>query len=172
MARLTLLATAALLAAAPAAAAPQGEVLGDPGCVEGEGPAILVTVAGLKDRAGEVKLELYPADEDDFLKPDHELLAAGKVFRRVRIATPKTGPVALCIRAPHPGRYALLFTHNRDSKNKFDYRIDGAGVPSNQRIGFGKPKMTSALVTLGERPVTTAIRVQYLGLFGFGPRKG
>ena len=172
MAKLTPL-LAALAALAPAslgaAHSPQAEALGDPGCAGGEGPAVLVNVTGLKDRAGEVKLELYPADDADFLKDDRDLLKQGKVFRRVRVPTPKAGPVELCIRAPRPGRYGLLFTHNRDGKNKFDYKIDGAGVASNQRIGLSKPKLASSTVTLGEHPVAATIRVQYLGLFGFSP---
>ena len=160
---------AAVLSLLPVAA--QARPLGPDAaaCEAGEGPAILVNVSGLKDRAGEVKVELYPAAEGDFLKDDRDLLAQGKVFRRIRVPTPKAGPVELCIRAPGPGRYGLLFTHNRDSKNKFDYKIDGAGVPSNQRIGFSKPKLAGAVVTVGEHPVTANIRVQYLGLLGFGP---
>ncbi len=171
MAKLILLfAILAVIAPATTGAAPlQAEMLGDAGCESSEGSAILVNIAGLKDRAGEVKLELYPATDADFLKDDRDLLKQGKVFRRVRVPTPKAGPVALCIRAPRPGRYALLFTHNRDGKNKFDYKIDGAGVPSNQRIGISKPKLAGAIVTVGERPVTATIRVQYLGLFGFSP---
>ena len=172
MARLTLLLAVPALtvpAALDAAPPPQTEVLGDAGCAGGEGPAVLANITGLKDRAGEVKLELYPADDADFLKDDRDLIKEGKVFRRVRVPTPKAGPVELCIRAPRPGRYGLLFTHNRDGKNKFDYKIDGAGVVSNQRIGLSKPKLASSVITLGERPTTTTIRVQYLGLFGFSP---
>ncbi len=170
-----LLAILAIAAPATLAAGPsQAEMLGDAGCVGGEGPAILVNVAGLKDRAGEVKVELYPATAVDFLRDDRDLLKEGKTFRRVRVATPNAGPVELCIRAPRPGRYGLLFTHNRDGKNKFDYRIDGVGVVSNQRIGLSKPKLGNSTITVGDRPVTASIRVQYLGLFGFGPsgRKG
>lgn len=171
MAKLTpFLAGLALLAPAILdAAPPQVEALGDPGCASGEGPAILVNITGLKDRAGEVKLELYPAVEADFLKDDRDLVKEGKVFRRVRVPTPRAGPVELCIRAPRPGRYGLLFTHNRDGKNKFNYKIDGAGVASNQRIGMSKPKLASSTVTVGERPMSTVIRVQYLGLLGFSP---
>lgn len=32
------------------------------------GPSLLVDVAGLKDRRGRLKLELYPANDDDFLQ--------------------------------------------------------------------------------------------------------
>ena len=138
-------------------------------CQPGGGPAVEVTITGLKDRQGEVRVELYPATDEDFLKGDHELIAQDKVFRRVSIAPPKAGPVAICIRVPHAGRYALVMIHERDGKMKFDYRIDGAGTPSNRRLGFGKPKLPEALITVGAGVTPIPIRAQYLGLFGFSP---
>jgi uncharacterized protein (DUF2141 family) len=148
----------------------QGSVLGDASaCEAGAGPAILVDVLGLKDRKGDLKLELYPPTAEDFTQDDRTLIAAGKVFRRVRVPAPPSGPVSLCLRVPRPGRYALLFTHNRDGRNKFEYTSDGAGLASNKRIGFAKPKVDAAIVIVGSGVLATAIRAQYLGVFGFAP---
>lgn len=139
-------------------------------CLADNGPAIRVNVTGLKDRTGRLKLELYPATEADFLKDDRDLRAEGKFFRRVWAAMPASGPVALCIKAPAPGRYALLFTHDRDGKNKFDFWKDGAGFPSNVRLGRSRPKLHQAVINVGNGVTTTNIRAQYLrGLSGFGP---
>jgi uncharacterized protein (DUF2141 family) len=153
---------------APAAHA---QVLGEdaPACASGA-PAILATVTGLKDRKGELKLELYPANAQDFLRDDRDLLREGKLFRRVRVPTPASGPVALCIRVPRPGRYALLFTHSRDGKNKFSFWVDGVGLVAAQKLGRSRPKLAQAVVDVpaGVRAVT--VRAQYLrGLSGFGP---
>jgi len=153
-------------------AAAQAGVLGSDSaaCMSGGGPAIRVNVDGLKDRAGELKLELYPANDADFLKDDRDLIKEGKFFRRVRVPTPATGPIALCIKAPTPGRYALLFTHNRDGKNKFNFWSDGAGFPSNERLGRARPKLAMATINVPEGVVTTDIHAQYLrGLGGFAP---
>lgn len=162
---------AALLSVSPAAAAQA--MLGETSaCAAGGGPAIHVNVLGLKDRTGELKLELYPANEADFLKDDRDLIKAGKLFRRVRAPTPQTGPVSLCIRVPAPGTYALLFTHNRDGRNKFNFWEDGAGMPSNLKIGRSRPKLAMARITVPDGTVTTDIRAQYLrGLGGFSPLK-
>jgi uncharacterized protein (DUF2141 family) len=139
-------------------------------CHPGGGPAIAVEITGLKDRTGELKLELYPGDEADFLKGDHELIAAGKTFRRVEVPTPATGPTTMCIRAPRPGRYALLLTHNRDGKNKFSFWTDGAGFASNMKLGRSRPKVEQALIEVGPGVTAVRITVQYLrGLGGFGP---
>ena len=161
------------LAAIVVLAGPAGaQVLGSDAaaCRPGEGPAIAVEVTGLKDRTGELKLELYPDDEAGFLKDDHVLIAAGKTFRRVSVPTPATGPTAMCIRVPRPGRYALLLTHNRDGKNKFSFWTDGAGFASNRKLGRSRPKVEQALVEVGAGVTTVRIIVQYLrGLGGFGP---
>ncbi|WP_448502496.1 DUF2141 domain-containing protein [Sphingomonas sp.] len=159
--------------AAPAAA--QAEVLGSDAqaCTASQGPAIRVNVVGLKDRIGRLKLELYPANEDDFLKDDRDLIKEGKFFRRVWADTPGAGAVAMCIKAPKPGRYALLFTHDRDGRNKFDFWKDGAGFPGNQRIGRSRPKLEGAIINVGSGVTTTTVRVQYMrGLGGFAPLSG
>ncbi|UUL81587.1 DUF2141 domain-containing protein [Sphingomonas qomolangmaensis] len=167
----TLLATAIAVAAVNPAFA-QAEILGSDrqACTGNGGPAIRVNVTGLKDRTGRLKLELYPANEADFLKDDRDLLAEGKVFRRVWADTPANGAVSLCIRTPRAGRYAILFTHDRDGKNKFNFWKDGAGFPSNKRLGRSRPKVTQAVIDVGNGVTATNIRAQYLrGLGGFAP---
>ena len=135
------LAFAALSAVAPAAAQTLGS---DAAACAAGGPAIRVNVFGLKDRTGELKVELYPPNATDFLRDDRELVREGKLFRRVTIVTPGAGPVAICIRVPSPGRYALLVTHNRDGHNKFSIWSDGAGLPSNVRLGRSRPQLAQA----------------------------
>lgn len=168
-----LMAIALVAAAAPAGA--QGEMLGSDraACLGGGGPAIRVNVLGLKDRTGRLKLELYPANDEDFLKDDRDLAKEGKFFRRIWADTPADGQIAICIKAPRPGRYALLFTHDRDGRNKFDFWKDGAGFPSNRRLGRSRPKLEQAVIEVGSGVTTTNIRAQYLrGLGGFGPIGG
>ncbi len=142
-------------------------------CEPGGGSAILADISGLKDRKGRLKLELYPATDEDFLKDDRDLIAQGKFFRRVWADMPAAGPVEICIKAPHPGRFALFFTHDRDGKNKFNFWVDGAGLPSNHKIGMSRPKLDYAVVDVGSATTVTHIRAQYLRsvLSGFAPLK-
>ncbi len=170
MKRTALLAATLLAAAAtqPATAQTLGEDAG--ACTSGRGPAIQAEITGLKDRSGRLKLELYPATEEDFLKDDRDLIKEGKTFRRIWANTPPSGAVILCIRVPAPGEYAVLFTHDRDGKNKFNFWSDGAGFPSNQRLGRSRPKLRQATVRVGNGVTTVNIRAQYLrGLGGFSP---
>lgn len=142
----------------------------DGSCALPGGPRVLVNVEGLKDRSGRLKVEIYPATEADFLKDDRDLLREGKPFKRVWAPMPASGPVTVCIRAPSAGQWALLFTHDRDGKNKFNFWQDGAGFPSNQRLGRSRPKLRQALLNVAPSGGSVTVRAQYLrGLGGFGP---
>ena len=171
MKTLAIIAAALMMAASPAGA----QVLGTDAaaCSPGGGPAILAQVTGLKDRKGRIKLELYPATADDFLKDDDNLVAEGKTFRRVWANMPASGPVNVCIRVPRPGRYALLVTHDRDGKNKFNFFQDGAGFVGTAKLGMSRPKVDQAIIDVGNGTTERSVRMQYLhGLGGFGPMKG
>ncbi len=136
----------------------------------GTSPSVRVSIVGLKDRSGRLKIELYPANEDDFLKDDTKLKNEGKFFARLWTQTPKSGAVNLCIRAPRPGRYALLFTHDRDGKNKFNFWRDGAGFASNRKLGRSRPQLKEAVINVGPGVTTVTIHAQYLrGFSGFAP---
>lgn len=141
-------------------------------CNSNSGPAIRVDVTGLKDRTGRLKLELWNATEEEFLKDDRDLKRDGQFFHRVWADMPPSGAVTMCIRAPKPGRYALLFTHDRDGKNKFNFWQDGAGFPSNTRLGRSRPKLSQAVINVPAGVTTTEIKVQYLrGVGGFSPAR-
>lgn len=156
------------LSLAPAAARAQDSI--DGSCNVAGGAKLTVNVTGLKDRSGRLKLELYPATEADFLKDDRDLKKEGKPFRRIWASVPASGAVQLCIRAPYAGQWAVLFTHDRDGKNKFNFWQDGAGFPSNQRLGRSRPKLRQALVDIDAGGTAITVRAQYLrGLGGFGP---
>ena len=140
-------------------------------CRPGEtGPAVLLLAAGLKDRHGRIKAELYPATEADFLADDNVLVMAGKAFRRVEIAVPPSGPVQLCIRLPGPGSYGVIVLHDRDSNRKFGLSSDGVGFSNNPRLGLSKPKAEAVRISAGGGLTPLTVRMNYRrGLFGFGP---
>jgi uncharacterized protein (DUF2141 family) len=161
---------AGVFAAIPAAA--QSPQPATASCSAQGGPAIRVSVVGLQDRAGRLKLELYPATEGDFLKDDRDLVKEHKDFARVWSQTPQSGAVNLCIRAQRAGRFAIFFTHDRDGKNKFNIWKDGVGVVSGQKIGRSRPKVGQAIVNVPATGTSITIRAQYVsGLAGFSPVK-
>jgi uncharacterized protein (DUF2141 family) len=135
-----------------------------------DAPAFLVTVEGLKDRRGQLKLEVYPANDKDFLADDNILISQGKTFRRIEMPVPQRGPAQLCIRVPRPGRYALSLLHDRDSNRKFGLSVDGIGFAGNPRLGMSQPKAEQASATATSRPTRITIVMNYRrGLFSFRP---
>lgn len=142
-------------------------------CRPGEsGPALIVTITGLKDRQGLLRLELYPANDEDFLESDKVLRREGKMFHRVEAPLPPSGPVQLCIRTPGPGSYSLSVLHDRDSNRKFGLSTDGVGFGSNPKLSLSKPKAAMALVTSTAGLSDITVRMNYRqGLFSFGPLK-
>jgi uncharacterized protein (DUF2141 family) len=175
----TLLILTALLAPALAAAqVPSTPSLGlaEGRCRPGEtGPAFLVTVTGLKDRAGTMKAELYPANDEDFLQDDNILINNRKTFRRVVVDVAPSGTVQLCIRAPSAGAYGLSLLHDRNNDRRFDKGYDGDGLgfggnPSS--LGPFKPKIAMGRVSAGAGVTPVNVRLLYRrGLISFGPLK-
>jgi uncharacterized protein (DUF2141 family) len=98
-------------------------------------------VIGLKDRTGQLKLEVYPATESDFLADDNVLVMAGKTFRRVEVPVPADPVPRLCIRIPGPGTYAVSLLHDRDNNHRFNWQRDGIGFSRNPKIGWSKPRV-------------------------------
>lgn len=140
-------------------------------CRPGEpGPALLVEAVGLKDRTGQLKVEIYPANDQDFLADDNILVSAGKVFRRVEVPTPKSGAAIACIRVPGPGTYSLLMLHDRDMDHKFNYKVDGIGFASNPKLGWSKPKARVTRVVVNSGGVSKiSVVMNYKNGLGVGP---
>ena len=156
------LATLAMALASGAAAQP-ATVGDDPRlCYAGaHASSALVDVIGLKDTTGTLRVEIYPAAKDDFLKDFDELKAEGKAAYRVQ--TPVTGPeMRVCIRAPGPGRWSVAVIHSRGGRRKFDWHTDGAGFANNPGFVFGKPDWDKTVATFGMSPISLRIAPRYL----------
>jgi uncharacterized protein (DUF2141 family) len=170
--------SAALMALLPAAVCAQLRSTPDLGKAEGlcrpneAGPAVIITAVGLKDRKGQLRAELYPPVDGEFLQDDNILINNGKTFRRVEISLPPSGPVTLCIRTPGPGDYTLSMLHDRDANRKFGLSTDGVGFPNNPKLGLGKPKAEVVRFRTGPGLTPISIRLNYRrGLLSFGPLK-
>jgi uncharacterized protein (DUF2141 family) len=133
------------------------------------GPSFLVNVKGLKDRSGKLKLEVYPANDADFLEDDNILISADKTFRRVEQSVPASGPVQLCVRVPSAGRYAVSLLHDRDSNRKFGWRVDGIGFAGNPKLGWSKPNASDASAIARSGPTPIEIEINYRRGLGMRP---
>jgi len=138
----------------------------------GTGPEVGITIQGLKDRRGLIIVELYPANDEDFLADDVKLLAAHKPFRRVERAVPGTGEVTTCIRAASPGRFALVVLHDRNADRRFALTVDGVGLGGNPRLRLARPRASEATISVPPTGIETTIRLNYWRGLGMRPVEG
>lgn len=162
----------ALALGAPAAAHASTPILGRyaEACQPGStATALLVSVVGLKSRAGSIRVEVYPPTEEDWLADKDGLLAQGKPFRRAYGDIPASGPVMVCVEMPAPGRYAFIVLHDPDGRRGFNLRTDGVGFPGDPRLGAARPPVSVATVTLRPGINTHRVRLNYLRGLRFAP---
>lgn len=128
----------AVVLAASASPAPAGApILGRDAayCTAGASDsAVLVRVSGFKTRTGGLRVQLYGDNPEDFL-------AHGKKLRRVDLPVTPAGPMAVCIKTPSDGEYAIAVRHDVDGNGKSGWN-DGGGFSRNPHISLFsyKPK--------------------------------
>lgn len=176
VARIAVAAAAAAAPCAAAVAAPAPEEAQpslsthDPACpADHAGPSVLVRVTGFKDRAGQLRVELYPGTAEDFLSPGRALRAAGKVFQRIDIPTPPEGDGEVCVALPAPGIYAVAVLHDRNTDGRLNPFSDGYGFPNNPRLGYGKPDVADVAFTAGEGRLALDVVLNYWNGFSARP---
>jgi len=154
------IAAAALVLPLPSSAAVLGPAAGV--CTSGRGPAVLVRLTGLKNRAGTVRARLFPGGNRAswFNKKAH--------IGRVEAATPDNGPVELCVPVPRPGAYVVDIRHDINNNSDTD-RSDGGGASGNPKISmldivFGrKPPAQQVVFNVGNGVTPITIAVSYAG---------
>lgn len=165
-------------AVAASAAAAQAPILGPDAaaCRPGSGDtALLVVIDGFKHRDGLVRAEVYPANEEDFLKLDHRLKAEGKFFRRIEVAPPASGPAKICVRLPEPGDYAVVALHTTNvqtHRRKFNFRQDGVGFANNPRLGTSQPRVERVTVNARRGVNEEVVILNYLRGLAMRPIPG
>jgi uncharacterized protein (DUF2141 family) len=163
---------------AASAAAAQAPILGPDAaaCRSGSNEtALLVVIDGFKHRDGLVRAEVYPANDDDFLKLDHRLKAEGKFFRRIEVAPPRSGPAKICVRLPEPGDYAVVALHTTNvetHRRKFNFREDGVGFVNNPRLGLNQPKAERVSLTARRGVNEEVVILNYLRGLAMRPIPG
>ncbi len=121
-----------MLAALAAPIAAQGysygrSVTNDLGlCSAGKGPAVRVTVTGLKSSAGNLFVRAYPAQKSDWLVSKRYVVRVD--------AKPQAGSVTVCVPLPQTGEFAIAVQHDINGNRKTDISTDGAGMSNNPGI--------------------------------------
>jgi uncharacterized protein (DUF2141 family) len=156
----------ALAAALAAPVAAQGYVYGRAvnndlsQCAAGKGPAVRVTVTGLKSSAGNLFVRAYPANKADWLVSKRYVIRVD--------AKPQAGSMTVCVPLPAEGAFAIAVQHDVNGNRKTDVSTDGAGMSNNPGIKkiLGlipqAPPLEKVSLTAGPGVMRMTVSMQYL----------
>ena len=126
-------------------------------CTAGNGPAVIVQVRGVKEAAGRIRVQSYPATGGAWL-------AKGRWINRVE-ARANTGAMSFCVPVPAAGNYGIAVRHDRNANGKTDISKDGGGFSNNPSINIlnlGKPSVGKVSFYAGTGVTKITINLRYL----------
>ena len=126
-------------------------------CTAGKGPAVLISVRGVKESAGRVRVQSYPATGGAWL-------AKGRWLHRVE-SRADAGNMSFCIPVPAEGKYGIAVRHDRNANGKTDISQDGGGFSNNPSISIlnlGKPSVSKVAFQAGPGVTRIAINLKYM----------
>ncbi len=151
-------ATVAVGTAAPALGQYKQEMRNDMRrCADGEGPAVAVTVDGVKSSAGNVRVQSYRATPDDWLQK-------GRWLSRIEVPA-RAGTMTVCVPVPAAGDYALAVRHDVNGNGGTDFMTDGGAMSNNPSINvfnLGKPSVSKTKFRVGKGVTAIRVRMRYL----------
>ena len=160
-------AAAALFIAAAMPGAPAHAALGpDAAACRSGRPALLVSITGLKNRAGTLRLQLYGSNPADFLEK-------GKRLRRIDLPVSRAGAMDVCVAVPRPGTYAVSVHHDADGDGERGWN-DGGGFTNNPPLTLVnlRPQHSQAAVAVGRGVKRVRVVLNYRRGVTIGPVEG
>lgn len=125
-------------------------------CDAGEGPAVRVSVSGIRG-GGTIRVQSYRAAEADWLQK-------GRWLGRIQ-APARAGAMTFCVPLPATGAYAIAVRHDRNNNGKTDIMSDGGGMSNNPAINIfnlGKPSYRTTAFSVGHEVKAIAITIRYM----------
>lgn len=127
-------------------------------CAPGNGPAVRVTINGIKAASGKIRAQVYNGTKADWL-------VSGKWLNRVELPARK-GRMTVCLPVPKSGNYAIAVRHDVNGNDKTDIRTDGGAMSNNPSINIfnlGKPGIDKTRISVGRGVKSIAITMKYFG---------
>lgn len=127
-------------------------------CAPGGGPAVRVTVRGIKSSTGTIRVQSYRGTKQDWLEK-------GKWINRIEMPARK-GTMTFCIPVPEPGAYAIAARHDVNGNKKTDITSDGGAMSNNPSINIfnlGRPGVDKTRFTIRDEVKRMSITMLYFG---------
>ena len=126
-------------------------------CASGKGPAVLVSVRGVKEAKGVVRVQSYSATAGSWL-------AKGRWLNRIE-SRANAGNMSFCVPVPSEGKYGIAVRHDRNGNGKTDITQDGGGFsnnPSLSILNLGKPSVGKVAFDAGPGVTRITINLRYM----------
>ncbi|WP_241233714.1 DUF2141 domain-containing protein [Altericroceibacterium xinjiangense] len=126
-------------------------------CRAGAGPAMLVTINGIKASTGKMRVQSYRATPSEWM-------AKGRWLSRIEVPA-KAGTMTFCMPLPSTGTYGIAVRHDVTGNGRTDLTSDGGGMSNNPSINvlnLGKPSYTKVAVPVGQSVKSIFIDMRYL----------
>ncbi len=128
---------------------------------EGEA-AVLVHVMNVRTDEGNVRVQTYGSNPEDFLEK-------GKWLERIDTPLKQAGLFSVCVPVKDPGVYSVVVMHDRNANGKADFFSEGFGFSNNPKLALAPPDGEDVLM---EVPAgVTEINVTLTYIFGSGDEK-
>lgn len=126
-------------------------------CAAGKGPAVLVSVQGVKEARGIVRVQSYAATPGSWL-------AKGRWLHRIE-SRASAGNMSFCVPVPSEGKYGIAVRHDRNGNGKTDFTQDGGGFSNNPSVSIlnlGKPSVSKVAFDAGPGVTRITINLKYM----------
>lgn len=152
------LAAMGLAVSAPAAAQYRQEIGNNlQRCASGSGPAVRVTVDGIRASSGLIRVQSYRANSDEWLQK-------GRWLNRIEVPA-RAGSMTFCLPVPAVGSYGIAVRHDMNGNGKTDLSSDGGGMSNNPSINIfnlGRPSYSKTAFAVGDNITSIRISMKYM----------
>lgn len=125
-------------------------------CAAGAGPAVKVTVTGIKSSSGKIRVQTYRGTKAEWLE-------SGKWLSRIETSA-RAGSMTFCLPVSEAGTYGVAVRHDVNGNGKTDIRTDGGAMSNNPSINIfnlGKPSYKKTAFAIGNGVTSITINMRY-----------
>ena len=125
-------------------------------CIENSDgkPRVLVKVEKLQSTEGNLRVQIYGDNPDDFLEKGKKL---------VRIDVPiDHNTMRVCVPLPGLGNYAMLVIHDRNANGKADFLTEGFGFSNNPKLMLAPPDLEETLFAARAGVIELTVSLFYM----------
>lgn len=125
-------------------------------CAAGAGPSVMVTINGVSQSRGTMRIQSYRATSQDWLQ-------TGRWINRIEMPA-RAGTMRVCVPLPAAGHYAIAVRHDVNNTGKTELSTDGGAMSNNPSINIwnlGRPSHTRVGFDVGSGVERISVNMRY-----------